>query len=117
MRKVIPFLLLLPLLAGCTTMERLEGMVSTGEKLMEDSLDSAAMAPSDGSLLTKKEAEDAALAHTGLNRGQVSRMRTRYEFDDGRHIYEIEFRQGPLHHELTLDARTGRVLEWEREKA
>lgn len=115
MRSLFAVLLLLPLLAGCATMERLDSVRSSAEKLIEDSLDSAAMAtaPADSGLLTKQEAERIALEKAGLNRGQVSRMRTEYEFDDGRHLYEVEFRQGAREYHFEIDAGTGEILSWE----
>lgn len=103
-------LLLLPLLAGCATMERLDSILPSPEKL-----DSTAMAPSDGSLLSREEAERIALEQTGLNRGQVSRMKTEYEYEDGQHLWEVEFRQGSREYQLRIDARTGQVLKWEVE--
>jgi len=118
MKRVLPLLLLLPLLAGCVTMERLEDVRSSAEKLMEDSVESGALAtgPTDGSLLTKQEAQNLVLEHAQLNRGQISRLRTQYQWDDGRHIYEIEFRQGPWEYHYELDARTGEILDWEKER-
>jgi len=119
MKRIFPIVLLLPLLAGCVTMERLEDVRSSAEKLIEDSVESGAMAtaPADGSLLTKQEAETLALDHAQLNRGQISRLRTRYQWEDGRHLYEIEFRQGPWEYHCELDAETGEILEWERERS
>lgn len=118
MKRILLLLLLLPLLAGCATLERLDEVRSSAEKLMEDAVESGAIAtgPTDGSLLTKAEAERLALAHAELNRGQVSRMRTEYEWDDGRHIYEVEFHQGPWEYHYGIDAQTGEILSWEREQ-
>lgn len=118
MKRMLSVFLLLPLLTGCATLERLDSIRSSAEKLIEDSVESGAMitAPTDGSLLTKAEAERIALEHSGLNRGQVSRMKTDYEYEDGSHIFEVEFRQGPWKHDMTIDARTGEVLSWDREK-
>lgn len=118
MRLIIALFLLLPLLTGCATLERLDSVRSSAEKLIEDSMDKTAMAtaPSDSSLLTKLEAERIALEHSGLNRGQVSRMRTEYDWDEGRHTYEIEFHQGPWEYSYEIDAQTGEILSWDKER-
>lgn len=118
MKRFLSLFLLLPLLAGCVTMERLDSVRSSAEKLIEDSVESAAIgtAPTDGSLLTKREAERIALEHSGLNRGQVSRMDTDYDLDDGRHKYEVEFHQGPWKYQYEIDASTGEILSWDREQ-
>ena len=117
MKILLALFLLLPLMTGCATLERLDSIRSSAEKLIEENLDSAAMAtaPTDGSLLTREEAEALALAHAKLNRGQVSRVRTKYEWEDGRHTYEVEFHQGQWEYDYVLDAQTGEVLSWERE--
>lgn len=114
MRCILAICFLLPLLAGCATMERLEGAISAGEKLM----DSTVMAPRlpDGSLLTKQEAEDIALKRAGLTRKQVMRLRTEYELENGKHTYEVEFRQGFWEYTARIDAETGEILEWEKER-
>lgn len=115
MKVILAVLLMLPLLAGCATLERLDSVRSSAEKLIEDSVESAAIstAPADRGLLTKAEAERIALEQAGLNRGQVSRVRTEYEFDDGRHVYEVEFHQGAREYHFEIDAETGEVLSWE----
>ena len=114
MKRIFPIVLLLPLLAGCATMERLESVKVTGEKLM----DSTVMATTlpEGSLLTKKEAEDIALNRAGLTRQQVTGLRTEYDLEGGRHTYEVEFRQGFWEYSARIDGETGEILEWEREQ-
>ena len=114
MRKLGSLLILLPLLTGCATMERLESVRSAGEKLM-DSTVMATKVP-DGSLLTAKEAEDIALNRAGLTRQQVTQLRTEYDFEDGKHTYEVDFRQGFWEYSARIDAETGEILEWERER-
>lgn len=118
MKLLLAVFLLMPLLAGCVAMERLDAVRSSAEKLIEDSVESAAIAtaPKDSSLLTKAEAERIALEKAELNRGQISRLQTRYEWENGRHIYEVEFHQGPWEYHCEIDAATGQILEWEREK-
>ena len=118
MKRFLSLLLLLPLLTGCATLERLDSVRSSAEKLIEDAVESAAVAtgPTDGSLLTRQEAERIVLEHSGLNRGQVSRMDTDYDFEDGRHTYEVEFHQGPWKYHYEIDAQTGEILSWDREQ-
>lgn len=115
MRRYFAALLIVPLLAGCATLERLDSVRSSAEKLINDSVESAAIAtaPTGSGLLTKAEAERIALEQAGLNRGQVSRMRTEYEWDDGRHLYEVEFHQGAREYHFEIDAGTGEILSWE----
>lgn len=115
MRFLASVLLLLPLLAGCVSLERLESVQSTGEKLMDSTVMATGLP--DGSLLTKAEAEDIALKRAGLTRQQVSLLQTEYDLEDGRHTYEVEFYQGFWEYTALIDAETGEILEWEKERA
>ncbi len=63
----------------------------------------------------KEAAIAAALKHAGLTRDQVSRLKAERDTDDGRPEYEIEFKSGGMEYEYTIDARTGSVLEHEKE--
>lgn len=103
------------LLTGCATMERLDSIRSTGEKLMDSTV--MATKPPDGSLLTKKEAEDIALNRAGLTRQQVLRIQTEYDLENGQHTYEVEFRQGFWEYNARIDAETGEILDWEMERS
>ncbi len=63
--------------------------------------------------------EDAALAaaldHAGLTETEVSRLKCKKDFDDGRVEYEVEFKSGGYEYEYTIDAATGAILDHERD--
>ena len=106
------------LLTGCATLERLDTIQSQAEKLIRPGLEQAAIATEQTipGRLTRREAQDIALDHAKLTRGQVSRMETEYDPGDGRPRYEVEFRQGRREYHYEIDARTGEILEsgWEQ---
>ena len=64
--------------------------------------------------LTKKEAVRIALEYTGLEEEQVRFTKIREERDDGRLVWEIEFVRNGI--EYDIDARTGRILEADRDE-
>jgi len=70
---------------------------------------------SSGENLTSDAAEDIALAHAGLSRTVVRGLRTELDRDDGRPVYEIEFRDGAVEYEYEIHAQTGAVLGWDRD--
>ena len=55
------------------------------------------------------------IASNRLTRQQVSMLRSEYDLEDGRHTWEVEFRQGLREYSVRIDAETGETLEWERE--
>ena len=61
--------------------------------------------------LTEEEALSIAYADAGLTAADVSRVWCRLDRDDGREVYEIEFRSGSTEYEYDVDALTGNILE------
>lgn len=114
----LSLLLAAGLLTGCATLERLDSIQSQAEKLIQPGLDQAALATEETTpgRLTRQEAQNIALNHAKLTRGQVSRMETEYDPGEGRPHYEVEFRQGQREYHYEIDAKTGEILEsgWEQ---
>lgn len=63
-----------------------------------------------------ERAKSIALAHAGLTSGQVTFVKAKLEFDDGRWEYEIEFISGNYQeYDYEIDARTGAILKYDYE--
>lgn len=67
----------------------------------------------DSAYIGIKQAKAAALGHAGLTAAQVTFTRAGMDRDDGKMVYEIEFRQGRTEYEYKIDAATGRILDHE----
>ena len=61
-------------------------------------------------------AKAAALRHAGLAESQVTRLKCERDRDDGRLVYEIEFKSNGWEYEYKIDAASGSVLEHERDR-
>lgn len=66
-----------------------------------------------GAAITARQAEEAALAHAGFAAADVARLRTEYDWDDGRGVYEVEWRVGRTEYSYEISAADGSVLSWE----
>lgn len=66
--------------------------------------------------LTKEEAAEIALKHAGLTTDQVTNLRTEYEIDDGVPQYEVEFHQDIWEYDYEINAETGEILSYDKEK-
>lgn len=75
----------------------------------------AAQNPSDGSVIGEAKAKEAALKHAGLKESQIRRYQCELEWDDGRQVYEIEFKSGGMEYEYEIGAADGKVLSFEQE--
>lgn len=58
----------------------------------------------------EQAAQDAALAHAGVSAQNVSFVRTKLDFDNGRWQYEVEFYDQGTEYDYSIDAVTGEVL-------
>ena len=58
----------------------------------------------------EQAAQDAALAHAGVSAQNVSFVRTKLDWDDGRWQYEVEFYDQGTEYDYSIDAVTGEVL-------
>lgn len=74
-----------------------------------------AAAEADG-YIGKSAAKAAALAHAGLSEAQVSRMKCELDREDGRAVYEIEFKCDGMEYEYEIDASSGAVLKYDKER-
>ncbi len=63
-----------------------------------------------------KKAKEIALTHakskSTINKS-VKYTKAKREKDDGRVIYEIEFRVGGVEYEYEINAKTGKIIEWD----
>ena len=65
--------------------------------------------------ITREEAKAIALAHAGLTADQVRGLKAEKDKEDGRLVYEVEFKQGRVEYEYEIHAETGAVLKWEKD--
>ena len=68
---------------------------------------------------TGKTGEDAAieaaLNHAGLTANDVTGLHCHKDYDDGREVYEVEFRQGRYEFSYDIDVNNYSVLEWDKD--
>ena len=58
-------------------------------------------------------AKQAALAHAGLSATDVTFLEAEYDYDDGRMVYEVDFRSAGKEYEYEVDAQTGAIIKYE----
>lgn len=61
-------------------------------------------------------AKAAALKHAGLSEGQVRELQVEWDNENGRAVYEVEFKSGGMEYDYVIDAATGAVLDHETER-
>lgn len=75
-------------------------------------------APSDGGAeyIGFEKAKAIALTHAGVADSDVRKYESELDRENGRMIYEIEFVSGRMEYEYEIDAVTGDILDWEKER-
>lgn len=70
---------------------------------------------SNQNIITRDEARDVALAHAGLKLADVQMDEVDLDFEDGRYIYEVEFRANGFEYEYEIDARDKSILDIDKD--
>ena len=65
--------------------------------------------------LTEEQALAIALEHAGLTEEQVSYLNAHLDRDDGRWVYEIEFREGRIEYEFAVNASSGKIVDFDKD--
>ena len=68
---------------------------------------------SSGSYIGVDKAKSIALKHAGKSASSVSFTKAKLDKDDGKVVYEIEFRTGRTEYEYDIDAYSGKILEYD----
>ena len=70
-----------------------------------------------GGTLTQEEALSKALQHVNLKKDQVDLVKkVELDYEHGRKVYEVEFYKGGVEYEFDIDAETGAILDFEKDR-
>ena len=65
--------------------------------------------------LTEDQALAIALEHAGLTEEQLDFSNVHLDRDDGRWVYEIEFREGRIEYEYAVNASSGKIVDYDKD--
>ena len=85
--------------------------VTTGE-VTEFETEEHALVESNGAI-TLDAAKQIALAKVGMKEDQVRFTKVHLDTDDGRAVYEIEFKANGMEYEFDIDAASGAIVEFD----
>lgn len=66
-------------------------------------------------LITMDQAQSIALEHAGLKAEEVTGIHIVIDMENGRQIYDVEFREGHWKYDYEIDAATGKILDWDKD--
>lgn len=86
------------------------------KQAMPKANNTAGKSASKSQLISRHHALDISYKHAGITASQVTEYDdVELDWDDGRPTWEIEYNTGWVEHEFDIDARTGKVLDYERD--
>ncbi len=65
--------------------------------------------------IDEAKAKEIALNHAGLSEADVTFVRVKMDYDDGRSEYDVEFYQGNSEYDYEIDATTGDILTYDHD--
>lgn len=72
--------------------------------------------PSSSESISEADAKEIALSHAGLTSDNISRYKCELDYEDHTLVYEIEFRSGGYEYSYDIDASTGAIVKYEKER-
>ena len=66
--------------------------------------------PGAGSYIGEAKAKEIALNHAGVSSTQATFVRSQFEYDDGRAVYDVDFWSGSKEYDYEIDAQSGAIL-------
>lgn len=69
-----------------------------------------------GSYIGIDRAKSIALERAGLSDSEVSFRKAKLEHDDGKTVYAVKFYKNGMEYECSVDAVSGKILEYEAER-
>ena len=104
--------------AGCEydyEIDAKTGNIIKAEKEADDDVPPATDTPDTGNTITAEEAKAIALKHAGVKAEDAVFEKAEKDHEDGRLVYEVEFKSAGYEYDYEIDAKTGEILKAEKE--
>lgn len=70
----------------------------------------------DAAYIGEAKAKEIALADAGVKESDARRLKVKFDFDDGRAEYEVEFHADKFDYDYEIDAVTGKIIKAEKDR-
>lgn len=108
-KTFLPMLLVVLTLTGCRA--TYEADLTDPAKAVE-----SLAVTEEGQELTKEQAQEIVLGLAGFSADQVTRLKTEYEIDDGVALYEVTFYADGWEYDYEINAKTGELLSYDKDR-
>ena len=101
--------------AGCEYDYEIDAKTGNIIKAEKESDDVEPPIPDTGDTITADEAKSIALKHAGVKAEDAVFEKTEKDHEDGRLVYEVEFKSAGYEYDYEIDAKTGEILKAEKD--
>lgn len=77
---------------------------------------SSSSSSSSSGIISKSKAESVALNKAGLKKSQVKEFSCKLDRENGVQVYEVEFEYGRYDYDFEINAKTGKIIKWEKDR-
>ncbi len=84
-------------------------------KPVEPATNAPSSGSSSGTYIGEAKAKEIALKKVGVKAGSISAYKCKLDRDDGVYVYEIEFRSGNYEYDFEINAKTGKIIGYDRD--
>lgn len=98
--------------------DALSGKILSSDKDVndDDKASSSSSQQGSSSYIGESKAKSIALGHAGVSASNAKNMKVELDRDDGKAEYEVEFIAGGMEYTYEIDAASGKVLSYEKER-
>ena len=65
---------------------------------------------SNNSYISKEKAQEIALQHAGVSASNTSKLKVELGHEDGKEVYEVDFKSGNMEYDYDIDPKTGNII-------
>ena len=94
------------------------GAIMKAEKERDDDAvpEKAGTSSQSAETIGKEKAKEIALRHAGISASAAKKLKCELDREQGKLVYEVEFKTDGYEFEYTIDAKTGKILHVEKER-
>lgn len=85
------------------------------EKSTEKERDNVKQEQTSEDIISSSKAKSIALKHAGVSASDADYVRVSKDIDDGRTVYEVDFKCGGYEYDYEINAKTGSIIEYDKD--
>ena len=90
------------------------GGTTSGNQGQSVSTNAGTVNNGNGTTITKEKAQEIALQNAGVSASNARELKVELGYEDGREVYDVEFKSGNMEYDYDIDPTTGSIIKGEK---